>query len=58
VVVGETLKRNAHLAQVSHTFDSPSPGFAFAQGGQEQGCQEGNDGDDNKQFQQCEGRLE
>jgi hypothetical protein len=58
VIVGETLKGEAELVQVTHTLDPTRSRFGFTQGGEEESRQDGNNGNDNKQFEQCESGLE
>jgi hypothetical protein len=55
MVVSEGVESQAGLAELADALDSPSPGFALGQRGQEEGGQDGNDRDDTEQFDERKG---
>ena len=57
VVIGVKCVCNAELTQVRHALDASAPFFGFRQRGQKQRRQNGDDGNDDQEFDQCEGRI-
>ena len=57
IVIGVKGVRDAELAKVRHAFCASSTFFGFRQRGQKQRRQNGDDGNDDQEFDQCEGRL-
>ncbi len=54
IVIAKHLHGKAELADVVGTSGSHRLGFGFAQGGQEHAGEDGNNGDNHQQFNQCE----
>jgi hypothetical protein len=54
VIMHETLKRDSRLAQIVYARNAFGPRLALIQHRQHQGEEDADDGDDTKQFHQCE----
>jgi hypothetical protein len=54
VIVREGMERHAELLKVAHAVDALGLEFGFAERGQQQRGENGDDGDDEKQFDQRE----
>ena len=57
VLVRPDAESKADLFEVAHAFDALRLGLGLGQGGQEQASENRDDGDDDEQFDQCEGGL-